>query len=347
MRRFLFALLVLMATPALAQNQLPAIQGPSGYQLAGPTVNIGYDSGSGAACVVGKTATCALVVSGTGAAGGASIISTANSSAVPLGANLTFTGTGEDVTQYASVTVTAFSNVASATNGLSLQMSTDNTNWDILDAYTVSAGSAKNIAVPVFARYFRVVYTNGAGAQASFRLQTVYHARQPVSSSLKAVDGLTTENDTQLVTNLNMLKNSSANATADMQRSVEGTDGTGKGVTATSISPNSAAGSAAAFTANAAVGGSLIAKASPGNLYALNVTAGASALYVMVTNTTTVPADGAVTPVWCMPLAANAGLDKIFNPPLRGTTGLTVVASTTGCYTKTISATAFISAQVQ
>lgn len=66
MRRLLFALIVLSAPAvAWAQNQLPAIQGPSGYQLAAPTVQIGYDSGTGAACVVGKTATCKLAVAAT------------------------------------------------------------------------------------------------------------------------------------------------------------------------------------------------------------------------------------------------------------------------------------------
>lgn len=137
--------------------------------------------------------------------------------------------------------------------------------------------------------------------------------------------------------------------TFDRIRTVQATSDvtSGLGVAAVAQVPNSSAGSAASFTATGAVASNLVAKASAGNLYAMNVTAGASALFIMVFDATSAPADGAVTPKWCLPLAANAGLDKVFNPPLRGATGLTIVASTTGCYTKTASATAFISAQAQ
>ena len=91
--------------------------------------------------------------------------------------------------------------------------------------------------------------------------------------------------------------------------------------------------------------GSLIAKASAGNLYGVNVTSGASAGYVLIYNRTTVPADGTVTPVRCIPLAANAGIELTWRPvPLYFNSGIVVVFSTTGCFTQTISATAFIAA---
>src|SRR6478609_2808042 len=48
--------------------------------------------------------------------------------------------------------------------------------------------------------------------------------------------------------------------------------------------------------ATTAVAGSQIAKATAGKLYGLNVVAGASAGYVMVYDSATVPADGATTP---------------------------------------------------
>lgn len=276
---------------------------------------------------------------------GAGVINAANSTTTPLGSAGVFTGTSVDVSQYASITISAFADQAGTVN---IQQSTDGTNWDITgDSYAVTASTVRPISTPVFARFARVVYTNGGVAQTTFRLQTILHTVQPWGSSVKPVDGISTENDTQQVMNFNMLKNSASTATADLQRSVEGSDGTGKGVAAVAATPNSSAGSAAQFTANAAVGSSLVAKASAGNLYAMNVTAGASALYIMVFDATSAPADGAVTPKWCLPLAANAGLDKVFNPPMRGATGLTIVASTTGCYSKTASATAFIAAQAQ
>lgn len=97
-----------------------------------------------------------------------------------------------------------------------------------------------------------------------------------------------------------------------------------------------------------AVGGSLVVKASAGNLYGVNVVAGASAGFVLIYNTTTAPVDGAVTPVKCLPLAANAGLEIAYRDnPTRYSTGITVVFSTTGCFSQTISATAFISAEAK
>lgn len=55
------ALAASLASGAAAQtNQLPAIYGPQGYVTAQPTADVGYDSVSGAACVVGKTTTCLM-----------------------------------------------------------------------------------------------------------------------------------------------------------------------------------------------------------------------------------------------------------------------------------------------
>jgi hypothetical protein len=84
------------------------------------------------------------------------------------------------------------------------------------------------------------------------------------------------------------------------------------------------------------------------NLAGLNVVTGASAGYVMLFDAAAVPADGPVTPVRCMPVAANTGIDLNFRgAPLRFDTGLVAVFSTTGCFTKTGSATAFIAGDVQ
>ena len=106
-------------------------------------------------------------------------------------------------------------------------------------------------------------------------------------------------------------------------------------------SANSTAGTAAGVTAVAS--SSFVAKASPGNLYGVNVTSGASAGYVLIYNRTTAPADGVVTPARCIPLAANTGIELTWRPvPLYFSTGIVVAFSTTGCFTQTLSATAFI-----
>lgn len=89
----------------------------------------------------------------------------------------------------------------------------------------------------------------------------------------------------------------------------------------------------------------LIAKASPGNLYGVNVVSGAVAGYVLIYNRTTVPVDGTVTPARCIPLAANTGIELSWRPvPLNFTNGIVIVFSSTGCFTQTTSATAFIAA---
>lgn len=69
--------------------------------------------------------------------------------------------------------------------------------------------------------------------------------------------------------------------------------------------------------------------------------------YFMVFDSATVPPDGAVTPVHCRPVAANSGIAMVFPYPARFKNGLVVVFSTTGCYTKTISPTAYFEANPQ
>lgn len=264
-----------------------------------------------------------------------STIDANNSSAVALGISGVFTGTATTVTRYASVTVSVATDQASATNGLSIQQSSNGTNWDTTDTYTISAGVTRNISVPVFGSSFRVVYTNGGVAQGSFRLQTILHATQPWGSSVKPGDAMSMENDTSQVTNFNMLKNSTAstNGTADVQRSVEGSDGTGKGVAAIHQVPTSSANAALAYTGALSANG-FVFKASAGNLYSLNVQAPASLIYVHVAGgITAVPADASTPAVgeWCTALASGASLDKVFTMPYRGASGVVVYTTSTSC----------------
>lgn len=127
-------------------------------------------------------------------------------------------------------------------------------------------------------------------------------------------------------------------------------DGTGALVTSSSTYavPSSAAANAIAPVAAGFVGAAYVLCVSACNMYGLNVVAGASAGYVMLFNATSTPADGAVTPVYCMPIAANQGMEASWrNIPKRMTVGATLVFSTTGCFTKTASGTAFLSADFQ
>lgn len=131
--------------------------------------------------------------------GSLATISTVNSTTANLGVSATFTGTTEDVTIYAQATVSVFANQASATDGLSIQQSTDGTNWDFFDVYSIPASTGKTFTIPVQARYMRIVYTNGAVAQTAFRLQTVYSVGVRRGSAVRPQDGRANDNDMEEV----------------------------------------------------------------------------------------------------------------------------------------------------
>ncbi len=122
-------------------------------------------------------------------------VSTANSSSTPLGSSAAFTGTSENVTGYAMILVSVFADQASATDGLSIQQSSNGTNWDIADTYTVPASTGKTFSFQPAASFFRIVYTNGATLQTAFRLQVVFHQTSAKASSQRPQDALSNEND--------------------------------------------------------------------------------------------------------------------------------------------------------
>ena len=82
-----------------------------------------------------------------------------------------------------------------------------------------------------------------------------------------------------------------------------------------------------------------VLKSSAGNLfgvYADNLTATAG--FLVVLNATSAPADGAITPLDCVPLPANGNASINYNsgPPASYSTGITVVlTSANTCFTKT------------
>lgn len=102
------------------------------------------------------------------------LVSVLNSSATPLGSGGVFTGTFEDIKDFVLVTISVFSNVVSAADGLAFQWSHDGISVDRQEATPVVAGTGRAFAFAPRARYFRIVYTNGASAQAQFRLGVVY-----------------------------------------------------------------------------------------------------------------------------------------------------------------------------
>ncbi len=126
-------------------------------------------------------------------------VSTDNSTSTPLGGGAVFTGTSEEVVNHGIIVVAIFSDVASATDGLQIEFSTDNTNWDHLDNFTIPAGTGKTFSFQTVAQYFRIVYTNGVAAQSVFRLQTVLKPAYVKPSSHRIADSISSQDDAELV----------------------------------------------------------------------------------------------------------------------------------------------------
>lgn len=129
------------------------------------------------------------------AAPAGTVISLLNSTTATLGIGGVYTGTGEDVSNFSEMRISVFADQASATDGLSIQQSTNNTNWDIVDTYTIPASTGKTFVVPRQARYFRMVYTNGGTGQGAFRLQSILNRTATAPSSQRPTDGYSNETD--------------------------------------------------------------------------------------------------------------------------------------------------------
>jgi hypothetical protein len=92
-----------------------------------------------------------------------------------------------------------------------------------------------------------------------------------------------------------------------------------------------------------------VLKASPGCLLGVYTTTGAVGGFLMVFNSATIPADGVVTPIECVqaPATSTPFINYAPQPPAFYNVGIAAVFSTTGCFTKTGSATAFFHGTVQ
>ena len=127
-------------------------------------------------------------------------VDSGNSSTSTLNSGIVFTGTGKDILAFNVVTVTLDSSHDSATDGISLQFSTDNTNWDDVYLFTYTAADgARRFQFPATSRYFRVVYTNGGTNQTHFRLQTVLHYGNTLTTIHRLVDDTSNDRSAQIV----------------------------------------------------------------------------------------------------------------------------------------------------
>jgi hypothetical protein len=229
-------------------------------------------------------------------------------------------------------------------------------------------------------------YTNLDRTQAQFSQRgqlavSIFGLNQTVAAAVASQSGDGAASDQSLLTDTR-LRLMNGSSTWDRARSViNATDSTGTGIAAagllgqcddtaptattenqfgnlrrdcataalaTEIMPTTASTAAIAPNATAAAASSLVLKASAGNLYGVQVTTGASAGIIYVFNATSLPGNGAVTPVKCYVVGANTTLEKDYRPgpPLRLATGITIGFGTgTNCFDLTASATAFISGE--
>ena len=97
------------------------------------------------------------------------------------------------------------------------------------------------------------------------------------------------------------------------------------------------------------VGSSSVLKTGKTNVIGFQVNSGGAAVWVMLFDSATVPADGTVTPKKLYQLPANSTLTSSWSPGpfLALANGAVLVCSSTGPFTKTASATCAFSGEVQ
>jgi len=105
---------------------------------------------------------------------GGSLISAPNSSTTPLGGGATFNGAYFQVLDFAQIIVAISSDVDSAVGGVQITFSQDGVTDDTTSPpffYDASEGFQTFIS-PVLGEFVKIDYVNGAGAQATFRIET-------------------------------------------------------------------------------------------------------------------------------------------------------------------------------
>lgn len=340
------ALAIFAALPAAAQSTASSVQAPAGYapmiapcvkqvdgtcvpvSAANPLPTTGGGGGGGAATIAdGADIAEGAVTDATVAAGSAGTVS----------AKLRRLTT--DLAAFATANHTDLIAPLVAGSSIIGKVGIDQSTPGTTNLASISC----KVTTSSFATYTNATFnpvTCGAGGTVAIAIGSRTAAADGFANN--TVSGWTTTDNSNAIAQVALM---CFNATSwDRCRTIQGADGTGIGVSAVALSPNSNANTGVAATVTSAVASSLIGKASAGNLYGLNVVAGASAGFVMIFNATSAPADGAVTPVKCWSIAANSTLDVQWRAlPIYFATGITAVFSTTGCFSKTASATAFFS----
>lgn len=98
---------------------------------------------------------------------GSLVPQTQSSTNVPLAANVVLTSKTFAVSAFDKIVGSVF---ADQTGTLDVYQSYNGTDWDVQSSITVSASTPTGFNISVVAPYAQLVYTNGATAQTTFRL---------------------------------------------------------------------------------------------------------------------------------------------------------------------------------
>jgi len=136
-----------------------------------------------------------LVTKSAGSVGG--VESTGNTTSDVLLAGATFTGEWEAIDQYAIIKVFISSDVSGAAGGLRFQQSPDMVDIDD-EVYEYTNSSPKMFTPNPIAKYFRIVYTNGASDQTRFNLAVIYSYVYTKPTSHRLGDDVSGNDDAEL-----------------------------------------------------------------------------------------------------------------------------------------------------
>ena len=115
-----------------------------------------------------------------------------------LGNGAVWTSGIVDTKNYGIVIVSAHSDQVSATDGLSIEFSSDGTNWHWTDVFTIAAGASKTFSVQPQARYMRIVYTNGVDTTTELDIITQLKPVYIKPSSHRIADSVSGQDDAEL-----------------------------------------------------------------------------------------------------------------------------------------------------
>lgn len=348
---FLGAMLLTLAPSQVsaqssAQPVLPGLLTTSGC-TAGVTV-----------CYVPYSSSNPLPVAATGSGNQNVNVSQVNGAAVNVGAGAASTGTQRVVTATDS-TIATITNALPAGTNLLGKVGIDQTTPGTTNAVVATGNVASGVSdsgnpVKVAGTNNNTVISLSNAQRGDLQLDASGNLRVRLSGTdLTRVDGVA---GTSLAGVLFSDGNSGSTSvrllatapwaynggTLDSIRTIQGADGTGLGVTATAISPNSNANNAASSQQCTVACASTIVSGAH-NLYGLSFSSTATG-WLLLEDATSCAANGTITPLraYAYPTANVTTTVSWGNIPLKFATGLAACFSTTGPFTATTSTTAYI-----